>query len=126
MRTLLFLAMSALACAQSHQGQSGNTTYIAAPYTEFCAPSGIGEAIPCGSGAYVHIQNNESGFNAYRVTIRVTTHLGNTFTLTQLQDRTSGWTSIRFKTGHELGRIESVRIVSITKLVTAGDVPIVP
>jgi hypothetical protein len=108
--------MSALACAQSHQGQSGNTTYIATPYNEYCG------SIVCGGGAFVHIQNSEPGFNAYRVTVRVNYDDGNSLVTTQLQDRNSGWTSIQFR----VGRIETVRIVSITKLVTAGDVPIVP
>jgi hypothetical protein len=116
MKLLLLLVLSGLAVAQSsHQGQSGDTTYIAVQYNEFCGPAAI-----CNGGAFVHLQSHDAGFNAYRVTIRVTTETGNAFTVTQLQDRVIGWTSIQFK----IGKVQSVRIVSITKLVTAGDVPV--
>ena len=98
----------------SHQGQYGDTTYIAVPYNEFCG------SFICGGGAYVHLQSTDTTFNAYRVTIRITMETGNTFTVTQLQDRALGWTNIQFK----VGKIQSVRIVSITKLATVGDVPV--
>jgi hypothetical protein len=117
MKLLLLLVLSGLAVAQSsHQGQSGDTTYIAVPYNEFCG------ATVCGGGAFVHLYSTDAGFNAYRVAIRVTNDAGNTYQLVQLQDRaiTSQWTNIQF----QAGKIQSVRIVSITKLVTAGDVTV--
>lgn len=114
MKTLLLLATSLIAFAQTlPQGTVGDVTYIAVPYTEFCGASA------CNGGVFVHLNSTGSGFDAYRVTVRVRTDTGNDFTVTQLQDRTAspGWTNVQFR----VGRVQAVLQVTIRKLNSVGD-----
>lgn len=120
MKLLLAIAFSALAFAQT-QGQSGDTSYIVIPYTEYCGSAPC--TAPDKSGVFVHLQSS-GNFDAYRVTVRFKNPSGIEYSISQLQDRVhmpGWWTNIQFK----IGKVQQFLSVRIDQLVNSVEPSIV-